>query len=69
VAAGRLDGFWEQKLNPWDVSAGALIVEEAGGRVTNLDGGPFQSRTGNIIASNGQIHDGMVATIRAYRAE
>jgi myo-inositol-1(or 4)-monophosphatase len=69
VAAGRLDGFWEQKLNPWDVSAGALIVEEAGGRVTNLDGGPFQSRTGNIIASNGQIHDGMVATIRTYRAE
>src|SRR6185295_8794313 len=44
VAAGRLDGFWEVKLNPWDVSAGALLVEEAGGAVGNLSGGPFDSR-------------------------
>ncbi len=65
VAAGRLDGFWEAKLNPWDVSAGALLVEEAGGRVTTMDGGPFDSRAGEIIASNGAIHQQMVETIRA----
>jgi myo-inositol-1(or 4)-monophosphatase len=64
VAAGRFDGFWEVKLNPWDVSAGALMVEEAGGRVSNLAGGPFDSRRGEIVASNGRIHGEMVETIR-----
>ena len=44
VAAGRLDGFWEQSLHPWDIAAGALIVQEAGGRVTDLRGGPYSSR-------------------------
>jgi myo-inositol-1(or 4)-monophosphatase len=68
VAAGRLDGFWEQKLNPWDTSAGALIVEEAGGRVTTLSGEPFQSRRGNIVASNGRIHDDMLQTIAVFQA-
>jgi myo-inositol-1(or 4)-monophosphatase len=63
VAAGRLDGFWEVKLNPWDVSAGALIVEEAGGTVTGLAGQPFDSRRGEVVASNGRIHAGMVETI------
>jgi myo-inositol-1(or 4)-monophosphatase len=66
VAAGRLDGFWEQKLNPWDTSAGALLVEEAGGRVTGLAGEPYRSRTGHIVASNGRIHDDMVATITGF---
>ena len=66
VAAGRLDGFWEQKLNPWDTAAGALIVEEAGGRVTTLRGEPFQSRRGNIVASNGRIHDHMLRTIEGF---
>jgi myo-inositol-1(or 4)-monophosphatase len=68
VAAGRLDGFWEMKLNPWDISAGALIVQEAGGRVTLADGGPFRSRGGNIIASNGLIHDQMVHAIAGFEA-
>ena len=63
VAAGRLDGFWEAKLNPWDVSAGALMVEEAGGRVTNMSGGPFDSRSGEVIASNSRIHDAMVEIV------
>jgi myo-inositol-1(or 4)-monophosphatase len=67
VAAGRLDGFWEMSLQPWDISAGALIVEEAGGRVTSTDGGTFQSRVGNILASNGRIHDQMLQTIAAFR--
>lgn len=68
VAAGRLDGFWEVKLNPWDVSAGALLVREAGGMVTDLRGGAFGSRGGQIIASNGRIHGQMVDTIRCASA-
>ena len=44
VAAGRFDGFWEQNLKPWDMAAGALIVEEAGGIVTGIDGAPFDTR-------------------------
>lgn len=65
VAAGRFDGFWEVKLNAWDISAGALIIGEAGGRVSTLDGRPFHSRLGEIVASNGRIHDEMVTVIRA----
>jgi myo-inositol-1(or 4)-monophosphatase len=68
VAAGRLDGFWEQKLNPWDLSAGALIVQEAGGVATAVDGSPFESRKGNVIASNGRIHQQMVDVIAGYRS-
>ena len=59
VAAGRFDGFWEQRLHPWDMAAGALLVEEAGGRVTDMQGRAFSSRTGSIIASNGLVHDEM----------
>jgi myo-inositol-1(or 4)-monophosphatase len=68
VAAGRFDAFWEHKLQPWDVAAGALIVEEAGGRVTTVDGGPFRSRAGSVVASNGHIHREMVETIAAFSA-
>jgi len=68
VAAGRLDGFWEVKLSPWDVSAGALLVQEAGGTVTDLRGGAFNSRAGEIVASNGRIHTQMVETIRSASA-
>ena len=67
VACGRFDGFWEQKLQPWDVAAGAVIVAEAGGRVTTTGGGPFTSRAGSVIASNGHIHDEMLHTIAEYR--
>ncbi len=66
VAAGRLDGFWEQSLHPWDVAAGALIIQEAGGRVTDLAGGPYSSRAGNLVASNGHIHDAMVQVIQGF---
>ena len=64
VAAGRLDGFWEQRLHPWDTAAGALIVEEAGGRMSALDGGPFRPADGHVVASNGRLHDEMLAAIR-----
>ena len=68
VAAGRLDGFWEMHLGPWDIAAGALIVQEAGGRVTATDGTVFASRRGNILATNGPLHDRMVHAIGEFRA-
>ena len=67
VAAGRMDGFWESDLKAWDIAAGALLVAEAGGRVTNVDGTPFASRDGHVLATNGHLHDAMVDVIRAYR--
>lgn len=64
VAAGRFDGFWEIKLHPWDTAAGTLIVQEAGGRVTDLKGGPFSIYGNEIVASNGLIHDEMLGVLR-----
>jgi len=60
VAAGRLEAFWEQNLNPWDVAAGVLLVKEAGGRVTHLRGGPFQIDGRHVLATNARIHDEMI---------
>ena len=56
VAAGRLEAFWEFNLNPWDTAAGILLVEEAGGRVTDFSGDHFQLNSREILASNGHIH-------------
>jgi myo-inositol-1(or 4)-monophosphatase len=67
VAAGRFEGFWEQFLKPWDVAAGALIVEEAGGRITGMDGDPFEVSAGHIVASNGHVHEAMLQVIAAFR--
>ena len=65
VAAGRFDGYWEMRLWPWDWAAGMLLVEEAGGSVSRLDGSPdvFAQPT-SILASNGSIHEAMVAVLR-----
>jgi myo-inositol-1(or 4)-monophosphatase len=63
VACGRLDAFWELKLKPWDVVAGRLIVEEAGGRVTNLAGAPAPRDGRETLATNGAIHDAMRALL------
>lgn len=63
VAAARLDGFWELRLQAWDMAAGALIVEEAGGRVTNYRNGPVDMFEGQIVASNGHLHDALVQVI------
>src|SRR2546430_2453535 len=68
VAAGRLDGFWESDLKPWDIAGGALIVAEAGGRVTDIAGAPVTSRGGHVLATNGHLHDAMLAVIRTHRA-
>ncbi|HEY2905286.1 MAG TPA: inositol monophosphatase family protein [Vicinamibacterales bacterium] len=69
VAAGRMDGFWESDLKPWDIAAGALIVAEAGGRVTTLTGEPFKSRGGEVLATNGHLHDGMLETIQRQKGK
>lgn len=64
VACGRLDGFWEKGLHPWDVAAVNLLVQESGGRVTDFDGGPDFISGGFFLASNGHIHDEMLRVIR-----
>jgi myo-inositol-1(or 4)-monophosphatase len=68
VASGRFDGFWEFNLNPWDTAAGVLIVEEAGGRVTDFSGGPFQISSRETLASNGLVHEELISEFRAIFA-
>ncbi len=63
IAAGRLDGYWEVKLKPWDVAVGALLVEEAGGKVTDHAGGSYSVYNHRILASNGLIHGEMVEVL------
>ena len=64
VACGRFDGFWEEGLNPWDVAAGILLIEEAGGTVSYYDGSPFSIYTPPIVASNGTIHAEMLNVLK-----
>lgn len=59
VACGRLDGFWELGLRPWDIAAGALLIREAGGLISDLDGGEDFMQTGNVLAGNPQVHKAM----------
>ena len=63
VAAGRFDGFWEMKLHPWDTAAAILIVEEAGGTVTDFKGRPFDIFMKKIVASNGLIHEAILEVL------
>jgi myo-inositol-1(or 4)-monophosphatase len=63
VACGRLDGFWELRLNPWDVAAGLLIIREAGGTVTDGAGAPYRLGAPAVIASNGHLHAKLVALL------
>lgn len=67
TAAGRLDGYWEMKLKPWDVAAGKLLIEEAGGVVSDFDGGVFRLDGQECLASNGLIHADMIAILRRGR--
>jgi myo-inositol-1(or 4)-monophosphatase len=60
VAAGRLDGFWEMTLSPWDMAAGVVLIEEAGGRVTDFFGGGRYLDEGHVVASNNRFHDWML---------
>jgi myo-inositol-1(or 4)-monophosphatase len=67
VACGRFDGFWELKLHPWDVAAGALLVEEAGGVVTDFDGGPFDVFGAEIVAGPRRVAEAMLPVLAAGR--
>lgn len=64
VAAGRFDGFWEVSLNPWDTAAGVLLVQEAGGMVTDFSGNPYSIYQKPILASNGVIHNEMIRVLK-----
>ncbi len=64
VAAGRLDGFWEEGLGPWDLAAGSLLVEEAGGKVTDLDGGSGFLARGGVVAAAPGVHGGLLEAVR-----
>jgi myo-inositol-1(or 4)-monophosphatase len=64
VADSRLDGFWELNLAPWDTAAGSLILEEAGGRLSNFGGGLYDIRVPELVASNGRIHEEMLDVLR-----
>jgi len=67
VGDGTFDVFWERALNPWDIAAGALIVSEAGGRISHYDGAPADTRSGELVATNGLLHDSAVRTIQRAR--
>ena len=67
VAAGRLDGLWALRLGSWDVAAGSLFIEEAGGRVTNLVGGALDLNAPAVVVSNGRIHEAMLTVLRQTR--
>ena len=64
VACGRFDGFWEEGLNPWDTAAGVLLIEEAGGTVTDFKGAPLDIYSPRVLASNGLVHESMMGVIR-----
>ena len=65
VACGRFDGFWEDGLNPWDTAAGIILIEEAGGQVSNYRGAPLNIYQPEVLASNGLIHENMMKVLTA----
>ena len=67
LASGRLDGYWELRLGPWDVAAGSLLVEEAGGRITDLTGGALDLDAPSLVATNGRIHAAILAVLGEVR--
>lgn len=66
LAAGRTDGFWEEYLQPWDITAGMIILLEAGGKITNFDGSPVDLYARNVCISNGKIHEQMLEKLRPF---
>ncbi|HEY9836252.1 MAG TPA: inositol monophosphatase family protein, partial [Vampirovibrionales bacterium] len=59
VSCGRLDGYWERGLSPWDLAAGVVILSEAGGKITAYDGSPWEIESGRILATNGKLHESL----------
>jgi myo-inositol-1(or 4)-monophosphatase len=68
LASGRIDGYWELRVGPWDVAAGSLLLTEAGGRITDLEGGPLDLDHPAVVASNGHIHAEMLALLAEVRS-
>ena len=68
VAAGRFDAFWELALGPWDMAAGGLMVQEAGGRITSVRGGPWRLDGPGALASNGPLHEAVLEVLESVRA-
>lgn len=69
VACGRLDGYWERGLSPWDITAGIVLVQEAGGMVTAYDRSPIEIKSGRILATNGQLHEKMSQELEKVRQQ
>ena len=69
VACGRMDGFWEFGLKPWDIAAGSLLVQEAGGKVTNMDGSRLSLTAARTLATNGRLHKQLLNVIADNIAE
>jgi len=69
VAAGRLDGFWEYGLKPWDMAAGCLLIKEAGGVVTDTDGSENYLQSGNLVAGNLKVHDDMLKKLQTIKSQ
>ena len=69
VAAGWFDGYWEKKLKPWDLAAGALLVAEAGGRLSDYSGQPIDVERGELVATNGPLHEVLLAALGRVRPE
>jgi myo-inositol-1(or 4)-monophosphatase len=67
VAAGRLDGYYERGIKAWDIAAGALILQEAGGKVSDYRGDELDLKIGEVVASNGRLHPDLVDVTREYR--
>jgi myo-inositol-1(or 4)-monophosphatase len=67
VACGRFDAYWEQDLGPWDVAAGGLLVTAAGGRLSTYSGAPFDGLGPQVVASNGHLHDAILAKLADAR--
>jgi len=69
VACGRFDAYWELRLGAWDVAAGGVLVEEAGGRLTGIDGKPMDVDAPTLLASNGQVHEAMLSVLNEVRRQ
>jgi myo-inositol-1(or 4)-monophosphatase len=69
VACGRIDGYWELRVGPWDIAAGSILLTEAGGRLTNLEGGPLDLDRPAVVASNGRIHDEILRVLAQLRTK
>jgi myo-inositol-1(or 4)-monophosphatase len=67
VACGRLDGYWEQGLSPWDITAGIALVREAGGQVTAYDQSPLIVNSGRLLATNGHLHSAMAKVLQQVK--